>query len=157
MSLSAGHLTTKQKLIWNLKSKGLTEKKIAEKLFVTRQAVHKAISVSNAKISESLEEVAMMNKIETKVVNPSKGFLIGHSAHFNTEVFITFSAVNGLQIWYKHNCECEKCGKLKSCRETLLAEARERNFLLLDDSTTMSPSRIAEALFSKIIGESKNE
>lgn len=40
----------------------------------------------------------------------------------------------------------------------ILAEAKDRNFLLLDDTSKISPSKLAEALFSKIAGEmEKNE
>jgi hypothetical protein len=35
----------------------------------------------------------------------------------------------------------------------LLAEAKDRNFLLLDDTNKILPSKLAEALFAKITGE----
>ena len=38
-------------------------------------------------------------------------------------------------------------------RNTLLAEAKDRNFLLLDDTSKILPSKLAEALFAKIAGE----
>ena len=153
MTLSLGYLTPKQRTIWDLKSSGLQEVNIARKLSVTRQTVHKALDTANIKIGDALEETARINKIEIQTVDPTKGFLLGYSSHFKTKAFITFSAKNGVQVWYKHEGDCEKCSKLQACRETLLSEAKDRNFLILDETSKILPSKLAEALFAKIIGE----
>ena len=153
MTLSLGYLTPKQKTIWDLKSSGQKEVNIARKLNVTRQTVHKALDTANLKIGEALEETANINKIETQKIDTDKGFLLGYSSHFKTQAFITFSAKNGIQVWYKHEGDCEKCRKLQACRETLLAEAKDRNFLILDDTSNILPSKLAEALIAKITGE----
>ncbi|MGD6805881.1 MAG: hypothetical protein ACQCN4_02860 [Candidatus Bathyarchaeia archaeon] len=158
MALSLGYLTPKQRQLWDLKSGGMPEASIARKFKITRQTVHQTIGTANIKIAEALEETAKINKIETQKLFPEKGFLMGYSAHFKTQVFITFSAKNGIQVWYKHEGDCEKCQKLQTCQEMILAEAKDRNFLLLDDTSKISPSKLAEALFSKIAGEmEKNE
>jgi hypothetical protein len=153
MTLSLGYLTAKQKMIWDLKSEGLQEAHIARKLNVTRQTVHKALDVANVKIGEALEEVAKINKIEIQTLDPNKGFLKGYSNHFKTQAFVTFSAKNGVQLWYKHEGNCEKCKKLQTCRETLLTEAKDRNFLIMEETNKILPSKLAEALFKKIAGE----
>jgi len=153
MTLSLGYLTPKQRTIWDLKSSGLQEVNIARKLSVTRQTVHKALDTANIKIGDALEETARINKIEIQTVDPTKGFLLGYSSHFKTKAFITFSAKNGVQVWYKHEGDCEKCSKLQACRETLLSEAKDRNFLILDETSKILPSKLAEALFRKIAGE----
>ncbi len=153
MTLSFGYLTPKQRAIWNLKSSGLQEVKIARKLNVTRQTIHKSLDIANLKISDALQEVAKINKIDIETLNPKVGFLKGYSNHFKTPAFVTFSAKNGVQVWYKHEGNCEKCKKLETCRSTLLAEAKDRNFLLLDDTSKILPSKLAEALFEKIAGE----
>jgi hypothetical protein len=139
--------------MWNLKSSGIPEATIARKLNITRQTVHQALDTANLKIGEALEETAKINKIETQKIDSDKGFLLGYSSHFRTQAFITFSAKNGVQVWYKHEGNCEKCSKLEACRETLLAEAKDRNFLILDDTSKILPSKLAEALISKITGE----
>ena len=153
MTLSTGYLTPKQRLIWDLKGNGLQEASIAKQLEVTRQTIHKALDTANLKIGEALEETAKINKIEIQTVDPTKGFLLGYSPHFKTKAFITFSAKNGVQVWYKHEGDCAKCNKIDTCREALLAEAKDRNFLLLDDTRKILPSKLAEALFAKITGE----
>jgi hypothetical protein len=86
-------------------------------------------------------------------IDPNRGFLKGCSNHFKTQAFVTFSAKNGIQLWYKHEGDCEKCNKLQFCRKILLAEAKDRNFLILDDTSKIMPSKLAEALFAKIAGE----
>ncbi len=153
MTLSLGYLTAKQKIMWDLKSRGLQEANIARKLGVTRQTVHGALDIANLKIGEALEETAKINKIETQKIDPDKGFLLGYSSHFKTQAFITFSAKNGVQVWYKHEGDCEKCSQLQTCRDALLSEAKDRNFLLLDDTSKILPSKLAEALIAKITGE----
>ncbi|MFA5572009.1 MAG: hypothetical protein GX799_05635 [Crenarchaeota archaeon] len=157
MTLSLGYLTPKQKVIWDLKSSGLQEIHIARKLNVTRQTVHKSLDIANLKIDDALQEVAKINKIDIQTVNAQKGFLKGYSNHFKTPAFVTFSAKNGIQVWYKHEGNCEKCKKLETCRNTLLAEAKNRNFLILDDTSKILPSKLAEALFEKIIGEQNEQ
>jgi len=140
-------------MIWDLKTRGHQEASIARQLNVTRQTIHQALDTANTKIGEALEETAKINKIDIQNINPDKGFLLGYSSHFKTTAFITFSAKNGVQVWYKHEGDCEKCPKLQTCRETLLAEAKDRNFLILDETSKILPSKLAEALFSKIVGE----
>jgi transcriptional regulator len=147
MSLSAGYLTPTQKTIWNLKSTGLAEASVARELKVTRQTIHKALDIANAKIKDSLEEVAKINKIKIQTVNPATGVLTGYSMHFKTQAIVTFSAKTGIQLWYRHE------EQLQTCRETLLAEAKERNMPAPEDSDSFSPSDYAKTLFSKITGE----
>lgn len=153
LTLSLGYLTTKQRTIWNLKSSGLQEAGIARKLNVTRQTVHRSLDIANVKIGDALQELAKINKIDIEILNAERGFLTGYSTHFKTRAFVTFSAKNGVQVWYKHEGDCEKCKKLQTCRDALLAEAKDRNFLLLDDTHKILPSKLAEALFAKITGE----
>jgi hypothetical protein len=148
-----GYLTSRQKLIWELRSDGLAEASIARKLNVTRQNIHQTLDSAEAKVGEALEETAKINKIEIESIDPSKGFLTGYSPHFDTKTFVTFSAKNGVQVWYKHEGNCEKCKKLQTCREALLAEAKDRNFLLPKGTELISPSKLAEALFTRITGE----
>ena len=153
MSLSTGYLTPKQRLIWGLKCRGKQEATIARELKVARQTVHKAISTANTRIGDSLREAAQLNNIEIQTVDVPRGFLAGYSPHFKTQTFVTFSAKNGIQVWYKHEGNCKKCNRLQTCRDMLIAEATERNFLLTEDVNQIVPSKLADALFSKIAGD----
>jgi hypothetical protein len=153
MTLSLGYLTTKQRTIWDLSANGLAESSIARKLHVTRQTVHKALDTANAKIYESLQETARLNKIKIKTVNPAKGFLTGYSPHFQTTTLVTFSGKNGVQVWYKHEGDCANCEQLQTCRETLAAEARDRKIPVPEDLNAVLPSEFSKILFSAITSE----
>lgn len=153
MTLSMGYLTSKQKLIWNLKSKGFSEASIARKLNVTRQTVHKALNVANSKVYIALEEAAKLNRIKIRTIDAGQGILVGYSSEFKTAAIITFSATNGVQAWYRHEGDCENCDQLQVCREMLLAEAKDRKIQLPEDANSMLPSKLADILFSKITGE----
>mgnify|MGYP000231291398 CR=1 FL=1 len=152
MSLSIGYLTPRQLLIWDRRRRGLQEASIAREFQVSRQTIHKALSIAHLKVLESLEEAARINKIKIQKVNPVRGFLIGYSSHFKTETLITFSTKNGIQIWYKHEGDCKNCDQLKECKEMLIAEAKERNISLPEDCL---PSVYAEKLFAAITGDKK--
>jgi len=150
-----GYLTPKQKQIWNLKSKGYLEANIARRLNVTRQTVHKSLNVANTKVSQALQETAKINKIKVKTVDSTNGVLIGYSPEFKTEAIITFSAKNGVQIWYRHEGDCGNCDQLQTCRTTLIAEAGDRNIQFSTNPDLILPSKLAEILFFKITGERK--
>ncbi|MGD6932810.1 MAG: helix-turn-helix transcriptional regulator [Candidatus Bathyarchaeia archaeon] len=150
MSLSIGYLTPKQLQIWEFKRTGLQEASIARELQVSRQTIHKALDIAQLKIAESLQETAHINKIKIQTIDPVKGFLLGYSSHFKTKTLITFSTKNGIQVWYKHEGDCKNCDQLKECKQTLLAEAKERNLTVPEDCL---PSDYADKLFSAITGE----
>ena len=153
MALSAGYLTARQKQIWTLQRKGLIEADIGRWLKVTRQTVHKAVNIANDKVSRALLETAQLNRIKVRSLDPTEGILIGHSPAFKTTAIITFSARNGIQVWYKAEEHCESCDQLERCREILLAEAEERGVQLPENKDWMLPSELAEVLFSNIMGE----
>ena len=136
--------------IWEYKRIGLKEASIARELQVSRQTIHKALDIAQLKIAESLEETAKINKIKIQTVNPMRGYLLGYSSHFKTKTLITFSTKNGVQLWYKHEGDCKNCEQLKECKETLIAEAKERNLTVPEDCL---PSDYAEKLFAAITGE----
>jgi len=115
--------------------------------------VHKALNIANAKVQDSLEEIAKINKIKIQTVNPATGVLTGYSTHFKTKAIVTFSAKTGIQVWYKHEGDCKNCEQLQNCRTTLLAEAQERNIPAPESPESVLPSEFARALFSKITGE----
>ncbi|MCW3997340.1 MAG: hypothetical protein NWF10_02065, partial [Candidatus Bathyarchaeota archaeon] len=53
LNLTMGYLTSNQRRIWSLKSKGFTEASIGRKLDIKRQTVHKALNVANQKILQA--------------------------------------------------------------------------------------------------------
>ena len=153
MALTSCYLTSKQLKIWNLKRKGFLEARIAKELDITRQTVHKAADVADNKVQQALMETAKLNRISVKAIDPVTGVLSGFSAEFKTPVMITFSARNGVQVWYKHEGNCERCDHLDNCRKTLLTEMEERNIQPPKSFDSTPPSKVAELLFQKITGE----
>ena len=153
MTLSAGYLTSKQTQVWDLSRSGFKEASIARKLKVERQTIHKTLDIAIEKVGESLRETAKVNKIKVEKIDPSKGFLMGTSAHFKTKTLVTFSAKNGIQIWYRHEGDCKRCEQLQTCKETLLAEATDRRIPIPEDSGSFLPSEFARTLFAQITGE----
>jgi len=152
MAFGRGILTSRQIKIWSLQRKGLIESDIARNLDVTRQTVHKALDIANDKISEALLEAAQTNRIKVENINPTSGVLVGYSSAFRATTIVTFSTKNKIQVWYKHKEHCEDCDQTKTCREILLAEAEERGIQLPEETNTISPSELADLLFTRIVG-----
>jgi hypothetical protein len=136
-----------------MKRRGFLEAGIARELDISRQTVHKAADVADSKVSQALMETARLNKIKVRVVDPAIGILSGFSSEFKTLVIITFSAKNGVQVWYKHEGDCENCDYLENCRKTLLAEMEERNIQLPKSLESMPPTKISEFLFQRLTEE----
>lgn len=153
MSFKFGYLTPKQRKFWGLRRKGLTEAEISRKMTVTRQTVNKTFNVIDSKVSRALLEAAEINRVEVRRVNSERGFLQGYSPMFGMEVLVTFSEKNGIQVWYRGEGGCAKCSWLRSCRQKLLTEAKERGILLPEDAEAMEPSRLSEILIEKITEE----
>jgi transcriptional regulator len=145
-------LTARQIKIWALHGTGLIESDIAHSLDVTRQTVHKALDIANGKVSEALIEAAHANRIQVKNVNPVSGVLIGYSPAFKTNTMVTFSKRNSVQVWYKDKEHCEDCNQIESCRKMLIDEAEERGIQLPEEKDSIMPSKLADILFSKIVG-----
>jgi hypothetical protein len=146
-------LTPKQLKVWDLKRRGLPEAGIARELKVSRQTVHKAADVADSKVAQALLETAKLNKIRVKAVDSATGVLSGFSSEFKTSAVITFSARNGVQVWYKHEGDCASCDHLDNCRKTLLAEMEERNITCSKIVESMPPTKISEFLFHTLMVE----
>ncbi len=151
---SIGYLTPKQRRIWSWRRDGLSEGEIAEQMGVSRQAVNHAIHTIDLKVSRALMEAAKINRIEmSSPPDPVKGILVGYSHEFGVRALITYSAANGIQVWYEHEGRCEDCRYLKECQEILLREAEERDITLTDSEKRMPPSKLAQTIFQKILSE----
>ena len=87
--------------------------------------------------------MAKTNKIEIHEINAKKGYLRGYSPEFRTDVFITLSAKNGVQVWYRHRGNCRECRMRDECVRILQSEAEERGIGLKE----AEPDKMAEELF----------
>ena len=139
-------LTERQMEIWRLCIRGVSASEISRILNVSRQFVHKAINLLELKVYRLLTGVAKANRIEIYEVNAKKGYLRGYSPEFGTDVFITFSAKNGVQVWYRHRGNCRECRMRNECVRILRDEAEERGMELKE----VEPDKMAEELFQAI-------
>lgn len=135
----------KQLEIWKLRRDKLKGREIADKKDITEAAVSKSLKEANKRIKDLIEYSARMNKIELERTSAKLGFAWGKSHTFKLKAWITFSPVNGVHVWYKHEGACEACGELGYCRSVLKQEFKERNLKL--PSEMMKPSKLAELLF----------
>ena len=144
------HLTSRQLSLWKMRRSGLSISEIASRLGISRQAVHKGLQAIDAKVYRALTSAAEAAKVEIRRVNVEKGLLVGWSPWLKTDVYITFSARNGVQIWFRHEGDCRSCPLRSDCRRVLLGEAEERG-IELPRSEEVEPSQLAEILFQKLL------
>ena len=79
-----------------------------------------------------------------------KGLLVGWSPWLKVDVYILFSAKNGVQIWFKHEGNCRECPLRDDCRSLLLDEAEERG-ITLPKGEDIEPSQLAKMFFKKLL------
>ena len=144
------HLTSYQGLVWNYFRSGLSQSQIASKLEVSRQAIHKTLHKANNKVHEALLDTAEVNKLDVKVVNSEKGFLVGYSPGFRSRVFLTYSPKNKVQLWYEHQGQCEGCQRWEECSQRLIEIAKEWEVDLTEEESSMPPTLLAEKLFTGV-------
>jgi predicted transcriptional regulator len=153
MSVLSGYLTTHQAMVWDLFRKGLSQARIASKLGVSRQAVHKTIDKANERVMRALLDTAQINKLDIKKVDPAKGVLAGYSRGFQSRVFLTYSAESGVQLWYEHQGQCEGCNRRQECIRKLCDLAKEWEITLTEEDTKLAPTLLAEKVFKGVADE----
>jgi len=141
-------------MVWSLYRKGLSQTKIASKLEVSRQAIHKTLDKANNRVLKALLDTAQISRLDIRKVDPVKGVLVGYSPGFRSRVFIIYSSKNGVQLWYKHQGQCEGCQRRQECTRKLLETAEEWEIDLTEEDAKLQPTLLAEKLFSGVAGTS---
>lgn len=152
MSVAAGNLTSYQGMVWGLYRKGLSQTKIASKLGVSRQVIHKTINKAHNRVLRALLDTAQISKLDIRKVDPVKGVLIGYSPGFRSRVFLIYSPKYGVQLWYEHQGQCEGCQRQEECTQKLLETAKEWEVHLTNEETKLPPTLLAEKIFSEVAG-----
>ena len=147
------YLTDRQLEIWRLRFKGLTKAEVGRRLGITRQAVYDAERYTLEKVESALRHVADASRIEVHYLDASKGVLLGFDPSTSNRVIVTFSARNGVQTWHHEQPDCGACQWEESCKRRLVDEAEERDIALSEEERRLPPSKLAHAIFSKIIPE----
>jgi len=153
--IRTGYLTPKQLTFWSLRRQGLTQAEVSRKVGVTPQTTNKTLNAIDAKIYRALTDAAELHRLDIRRMDLEKGFLLGYSSTWKTEALVTFSAANGVQVWYKGEGDCDECTKLESCRQTLIKESEERGIPLPREKAKVSPSQLADNIFKTILEGSK--
>jgi len=149
--LPKAYLTNRQLEIWRLRFRGLSKAEVGRRLGITRQAVYDAENVTLEKVEAALLHVAEASRIEARYVDPKKGILHGFDPATESMVVITFSAKNGVQTWHYEQPDCDPCQWRESCKRRLLDEAEERDIQVSARERALLPSRLAHAIFSKVV------
>jgi hypothetical protein len=143
--------------MWSLRQVSPSQVEVARRLGITPQSVNKALGTIDSKVSKALLDIAQANRISIRKLDPAMGYLIGKSQPLDVDTLVTFSPVNGMQVWYRHEQGCDNCGEAENCRRLLLSESSYRGIGLTDDEKNRRPSELADALFRKMLGEDKLE
>ena len=117
---------------------------------ISPAAVSRTLSDADSRIKVLLENAANMNKIRIDLLSPELGFARGQSLIFKVRVYITYSPVNGLQVWYEHQGACEGCEEYGICRQTIIREFTERGLNV--PNPALRPTDLIEVLFKKLEG-----
>jgi hypothetical protein len=99
---------------------------IAKSFSISRQSVSKALQGMDSKVSRVLLEMARSNRIEVTKVNFERGVLFGRSVQLNADAIIFVSARHGVQVWYWHEGDCDRCSRFNECRGLLPARSGSR-------------------------------
>ena len=151
--LPTAYMTDRQLEIWSLRLKGFSKAEIGRILDITRQAVYDAEGILLEKVEQALVHTAESNMIDPRYVDSTKGILLGYNPATQQNVIITFSARNGVQTWHYQQPDCTLCKWIERCRNRLIMEAEERDINLNNEEKLLTPSELAQTIFSKIIPE----
>ena len=149
-------LTEQQKTIWGLLSQGLSVSTIANKLKTTRQYINQTRLTAEAKISQTLIEVAQVNDIQITKLNSKQAILLGYHPALDRKAIITYSTKYGMKVWYWTECPEQVTNPefLKQTQNYLFDIARERG-IEIEDAKNVHPAKLADIVFSKLIPELK--
>jgi len=147
-------LSEKQTTIWALIRKGQSVTGIAQKLKTTRQFVNQTKLAAEAKLSSTLLDVAQANHIQVVKLSPLEGILLGYHPGLKRKAIITYSAKQGIKVWYWFDNPEEVTNQefLSQTRTYILEFAAERG-LRIDDAKRMHASKLAHIVFTRLIPE----
>jgi len=153
----AAPLSRKQTIIWSLLRKGQSVASIAEELRTTRQFVNQTKLAAEAKLSETMLDVAQSNHIHVVKLYSREGILLGYHPGLDQRAIITYSAKHGVKVWYWFDKPEEVTDKefLNETKTYLLEIARERK-VVINDAEKMHPARLAQQVFTELIPELKS-
>jgi hypothetical protein len=150
-------LTQSQRTVWSLISKGLSVSNIADKLKTTRQYVNQTRLTAEAKLSNTLLEVAQVNDLQVTKLYPKQAILLGYHPALKRKAIVTYTTSHGVKVWYWHDNPEEVTDQafLNQTRQYLIDIAKERG-IEIEGTDKIHPARLAHIIFSKLIPELSN-
>jgi hypothetical protein len=151
MSLLSNHEST----VWQEFQKGKTTSEIADENPEWAPAyTSRVLNRARKKISKVLKEHAKSHRLDVESLQDYKGLLIGFDYQANTQVYIVYTEVEGIIVWYKHDSYggklCPECPKEKDCRETLNMIISDYYIELRHDEEELYMTRQSTAIFNKL-------
>jgi transcriptional regulator len=134
--------------IWVLNRKKKSGRVIAKQKNVTPAFVSQSLKEAKQRIEDLLKDSARANKIKIEVLNSELGFARGQNQQLKTKAYITFSPINGVQVWYEHKGDCAGCDVLEECQTALIQEFKERNIPIVNQ--TLAPTHLSEIFFNHL-------
>ena len=150
MTFSTSYLTNREINIWNLRRNKHSQTEIGKLLGMTRQAAYRALGIIDTKVERSFAEVVETNNLVVKHINVEDGLMEAYSPAHNIPVFVTLSKSNGLRVWYVHEGNCGECVRVKSCRDFVESEVKERGLKLSEEEWMLPPTKLVLKVFDKI-------
>ncbi len=152
----ASPLSQSQKTIWALLGTGLTVTSIAEKLKTTRQYVNQTRLTTQAKLANTLLEVAAVNDLQVIKLVPQQAILLGYHPALKKKAIVTYTTSHGLKVWYWHDTpeEVTDTAFLNQTRQYLIDIAKERG-IQIEGWESIHPAKLAHTIFSQLIPELK--
>jgi len=155
LSLHSAYLSQRQLDIWEMMRGGLTQSDIAKRLGISRQAINRLAQSIPDKVTAALNDASRLNNIEARILDSSRGVLVGWSKDLQTEAIITLHPKIGLRVWYQHRLgRCVICPDKKQCRSLLLENANEYGISLSRHERELDPSKLSNVIFSRLLGRS---
>jgi len=147
-------LTQSQRIIWSLISTGLSVSNIADKLKTTRQYVNQTRLTAEAKLSNTLLEVAQVNDLQVTKLYPKQALLLGYHPALKRKAIVTYTTSHGVKVWYWHDNPEEVTDPtfLNQTRQYLMDIAKERG-LEIEGAEKIHPAKLAHTIFCKLIPE----
>jgi hypothetical protein len=147
-------LTQSQKIVWSLISTGLSVSNIADKLKTTRQYVNQTRLTAEAKLSNTLLEVAQVNDLQVTKIYPKQAILLGYHPALKRKAIVTYTTSHGVKVWYWHDNPEEVTDPtfLNQTRQYLMDIAKERG-LEIEGAEKIHPAKLAHTIFCKLIPE----
>ncbi|MHA1975445.1 MAG: hypothetical protein ACW98F_07265 [Candidatus Hodarchaeales archaeon] len=142
-------LSTDETAVFSAMDAGLSPKKISTELSKDEGYIRKTQSRIRKKIDKELKKAANMHRLQfsDNDILRDQGILKCFDWVINTYVFLVFTPITGILIYYTHDCS-DNCQT--TCRETLDLISTERGVQVNDKIRTL-PNKIQyEHIFEAI-------